>query len=633
VLCTAIYGQVYHHEFLNFDDNEYVTENPHVNVGLSRDNALWAFTSLFTGNWHPVTWLSHMLVVQLFGLKPGAHSLVNVAFHAANSSLLLWVLMRMTGNFWRSWFIAAVFAVHPLHVESVAWISARKDVLSAFFGLLAILFYLGYVRRPSLGRYSLVFASLVLGLLAKPVLVTWPFVFLLLDYWPLQRLGPGRPSGGRRSLSTSSSSIFARVLEKLPLLGASLVFSGLALFSQRSTGAIVDFGRLPIGDRAGSALVAYCRYLLKTVWPSNLTVFNPHPNRGLGITLILAAGLLLLVVTVFVLRPKAQRFLIVGWLWYLGTLVPMIGFVQVGGQFIADRYMYLPIFGLLLAATWGFAPLLRKRPHQHLAVFSLVVVVGALAFASYRQVGFWKDSITLFSRNLEIAKDNYIGHYNLGNAYFQKGRHQRAIDHYQEAARIAPRFSRAYSALGYTYAVEKRYQEALIALERAVELNERDLLSLTTLGFVLVAAGSYDRATAVYERALVLDPAHLDALLGIGYASEMKGHPEVAERHYSSAVQRNPGSAAARFRQASLHARHGRTQEAISEYLIVLNINPTLFEAQNNIANAYARLGRYDDAVRHYREALKLSPADREVRMNLERAEASLRPRQPGSGH
>jgi tetratricopeptide (TPR) repeat protein len=435
VLATvAVYHPVRNNDFIDFDDPQYVVENKNIQNGLTPEAIKWAFTTTHAYNWHPVTWLSHLLDCRLFGLNPAGHHLTSVVFHMANALLLFAVLRRMTGATWRSAFVAALFALHPLHVESVAWVSERKDVLSTFFWLLTMWFYVGYTRQPKPVAYLLVVAAFALGLMAKQMLVTLPLVLLLLDYWPL-----GRFAGWQKNSQVENT--FGRCFaEKLPLLALSAAASIIVLYVQSKAALVRSVHQIPIGFRFANALLAYVRYIGKMFWPVNLGILYPYPLTEPPLWRFAAAGLLLLGVTAAVFRfSRNRRWLVVGWLWYLGTLVPVIGMVQVGLQAMADRYSYVPLIGLFIIIAWAAPELTERLRYREIVLtVSAVAVLAVLSVLACRQVSFWKDSITLFAHTVAVTKGNDIMHYNLGRLLLDRGDTEGAIYHWAEAVRIKP---------------------------------------------------------------------------------------------------------------------------------------------------------------------------------------------------
>jgi tetratricopeptide (TPR) repeat protein len=459
--------------FLQFDDNDYVTENPAVRQGLTWAAVRLAFGATHAANWHPLTWLSHMLDVSLFGLDPGPHHAVNVLLHAANAAILMLALSRLTGSTWRSAAVAALFAVHPLHVESVAWISERKDVLSTLFGFLMLWAYARHAERPGPGRVALVALMLALSLLAKQTWVTAPFLLLLLDFWPLRRVEGLVPAPEQPGPSVPRLSPARLVLEKLPLLALSAASSAMAIVAQGRWGAIQSAAELPLGARLANATISCVRYLGKTFWPSSLAAFYPYPAGGPSPGLGIAAAALLAALTALALwRARRLPWLAVGWLWFLGTLVPVIGIVQVGAQAMADRYTYVPLVGLFVAVVWSVAALARaagERARWPVAVAGGVAVALLAALAS-RQLSYWRDQETLFRHALAVTEGNGRAQYLLSQALIVEGDLGEASAHALESVRLEPNNARYHKNLGYVLYRLGRVDEAVAAFERAVAL-------------------------------------------------------------------------------------------------------------------------------------------------------------------
>jgi len=467
----AAYGAVGNHEFVSYDDPKFVME-PHVKDGFSVAGVRWALTALQASNWHPITTLSHMLDCELFGTDwPGGHHLTNVLLHAVNSSLLFLLFLRMTGAFWRSALVAAVFALHPVHVESVAWVAERKDVLSTAFWLSCILAYVEYTRVGLRRYYALCLLALALGLMAKPMLVTAPFLLLLLDYWPLGRLAPV-PAANEAAADSRRAArpLGALLVEKLPMLLLVALLSAITLGAQRVSGNNISV------DGLRNALVAYARYLGKSFWPTDMAVFYPY-RADLPDAVVLGAGLLLLAITAGVVVLHRQRYLTVGWLWFLGTLFPVIGFVRVGSHALADRYLYIPMTGLLVMVIWGVADLLgrfdagARRGGLAAAIVAAAAVVGLFLWLTPQQVAKWKDSRTLYSHALAVTEDNALAHYNLGVELEKVGETDAAIDHFRETIRVEPGFARAYNNLGVALASQARFDEAVEQFQRALRFE------------------------------------------------------------------------------------------------------------------------------------------------------------------
>jgi hypothetical protein len=492
-VCTLlVYYQVQGFDFVNLDDYDYVLNNPNVRYGISLEGIVRAFTQPYAFNWHPLTWISHMVDAELFGLNPGAHHLSSLLFHLANTLLLFHLLRRLTHALWRSALVAALFAFHPLHVESVAWISERKDVLSTLFFLLAILAYLRYTERPDRKRYLLTLLVFALGLMAKPMVVTLPFVLLLLDLWPLRRRDRSPAGLG---------------MEKIPFLLLSAASSVLTLAIHLGGGSVVSAS--PLGVRLINALFSYVLYLLRTFWPAHLSCYYPHPEEALGIWHLGGSILLLgMIAAAAIATFRKAPFLLVGWLWFLGTLVPVIGLVQTGGQGSADRYTYIPLIGLFLAVSWGGSALFDRIKA---GVVWRSIIAGAALFAlalvSWIQIGYWKDSFTLFERELAVSDRKQYAHFHLGNAYSYHRQPGRAIFHYAEAVRLDPRYGDARYNLAATLTEVGDLTEAKNHYRLLLQQEPFHLKALNNLGILLLSEGKEDEALIYLKRALEVNPA------------------------------------------------------------------------------------------------------------------------------
>lgn len=493
-LALVVFLPVRGFEFVNYDDPTYVADNPVVRAGLTWHGFTWAFGTFLSGNWHPLTWLSLMADVALFGVDPAGHHLVNVALHAANAALVFLVLARATGQRWRSALVAALFAVHPLHVESVAWISERKDLLSAFFGLLAVGAWVAYARRPSTGRYLAVAAALAAGLACKPMLVTLPVAFLLLDRWPLRRAAPAR----------------ALLLEKAPLLLLSVASSAVTFVAQRSGGAVSSLGSVGVGARLANAVLSYGTYLARTVWPAGLAVVYPHPAltpAGMPWALVALSAVALLAISGFVAwQWSARPSLAAGWLWYLLTLVPVIGLVQVGPQGLADRYSYLPLIGIFVAIAWAIPDAAGRPARRTLAVGGALLAIAAAATAARVQTQYWRDSVTLFRRALAVTRDNATAQRNLGIAYLERRQYGPGIAALRESLRLMPGDAWAWMDLGVALSTTGDDAAAGRAFREAVRLRPDDGEVLFNFGVFSATVGETATARAVYARLLPLRP-------------------------------------------------------------------------------------------------------------------------------
>lgn len=543
----GVYADVVHFEFLTWDDPLYVTKNAQVQAGLGLEGVRWAFTTGHAGNWHPVTWLSHMLDVTLFGVTPAGPHAVNVALHVLNALLLLWVLHRMTGDPGPSALTAALFALHPLHVESVAWIAERKDVLSTFFALLAVAAYVSYARRGGVLRYAAVALALALGLMSKAMVVTLPCVLLLLDYWPLRRMrlpfgldsDPELPAGIRVPRTASIAMLFA---EKLPLLALS---AGLSIATHAMQTIALRYGDpIGLGDRVTNAIVAYGWYVMKTLWPSGLGLLYSHPNMAGGTpwtaVQVTAAAALLLAAAACVVFARRRRALTVGILWFVGTLVPVIGLVQVGMQAFADRYTYLPLIGLFIAVSWEGKALVDRlavwrRGARTVAVVVCAAVLAGFAITARTQVATWRDSRTLFTHSLAVWPGNATMHYSLGRVLWAAGDTAGAIANYRETIRIMPTYGGALLSLGSSLYLMGRSAEALEPLEAAVVVLPSKANSHFYLAATNAALGNYDKAIESYRVAISIDPGRAVFRQGIGQALMGAGRYAEARAEFAEA--------------------------------------------------------------------------------------------------
>jgi Flp pilus assembly protein TadD len=509
-----VFWQVRNFNFVGYDDDRYIFENQHVISGLTFDSIKWAFTA--AGHiyfWHPLTWLSHILDWQLYGNNAGGHHITNLIFHIANILLLFIVLRQLTGKLWQSAFVAALFALHPLHVESVVWIYERKDVLSTFFWFLTIWAYLRYVKLPGVWRYLLVVAFLALGLLSKPMLVTLPFLLLLLDYWPLDRLSLKIDKAGKKH------SLPYLLLEKVPLFVMVLVSCIIVFNNQKSIGAMGLMENHSLFVRLANTFISYMQYIIKMIWPSRLAVFYPYPLNVSVLYAVISAAVLL-TVTILVLRfAKLHRYLVTGWFWYLGTLIPVIGIVQVGLQAYADHYTYIPYIGLFIMLAWGLPQLLSNWPQRKIALgAAMVIVLTTLGICAHKQTSYWKNSITLFSHALEVTQNNYIAYNNIGLAYGNLGRVSQAIEDFSQAIKIKPDYSEAHYNLGLAYFSLGRGTEAIEAYKQAIRLKPDYTLAYSNLGVAYSGQGRWPEAIETFKQAINIKPDSAEAHANLGYA-------------------------------------------------------------------------------------------------------------------
>ncbi len=555
VATVLVYYPVHTHPFANFDDGPYVYANPHVRAGLSWDTVKWAFTSFGpvtpdVPDWHPLTWLSHALDTQIFGLDPAGPHYENLFLHVLNVVLLFWMLQQATGFAGRSAMVAALFALHPINVESVAWISERKNLLSMAFFLLALAAYRWYVRRPQVGRYILVAGLFTLGLMAKPQVITLPFVLLLWDYWPLERMFPGSQGA---SSETRTSVVFPQktfswlALEKLPLFALAAASAVVTMKSQLAIGSIDN--RMSLSLRLGNAVVSYVRYLGKAFWPSRLALFYPHPGTSLEAWQVFAALVVLLAISGLVIVERRRRYPLVGWLWFLGTLVPMIGLVQLNRQAMADRYAYLSFIGLFLLVCWGVADFAKQwRLSPVWLRGASVAALLVLAALTYRQLGFWEDNFTLWSHALEVTRGNYMAEDIVGSTLMDKGYPDAALPHFQAAKEMNPEDPSAYMSIGaydqqhgdLRQAIEE-YQKAITLTDGAVRQN-RWVRSTTfaRMGSAYRQLGDFEQARQNFRKALEIDPNQAEVWLALGIVSQLSGDPTGAIQAYSQGIKIQP---------------------------------------------------------------------------------------------
>jgi len=521
VTIWGVYGQVASHQFLIYDDRTYVAENSIVLQGLTWQNVQWALTAFHDANWFPLTWLSHMLDVQLFGWQPMGHHLVNVAIHSLNAVLLFLVLARMTASPWQSAAVAAIFALHPLRVESVAWVAERKDVLSSLFWLLTMFAYCRYVKRAGIIPYLIMLSLFVCGLLSKPMLVTLPFLLLLLDYWPLQRIDRLSPVDATQPFPLVS--IGRAIGEKLPMVLLAVASSIVTFIAQQRGGTVSSFESDTILANLGNALVSYVVYLYKLLWPVNLAVFYPF-DAEYPLWQPLLAGLALVVVTLLVLRQLRLRpYLPLGWFWYLGTMVPVIGFIKVGAHAYADRYTYIPLIGITIMLVWLLAEYAQQWRHRSilLAVVTVLTVL-ACTLLTYRQLGHWRNSITLFRHTLTVTSNNWIAHNNLAAELIKWGCFAEAAEHLQEAIRIKPDYASAYANQGILYTNSRQPEQAIEAFRNAISFDPNSVAALYNLGTLQAGQRELRGAYETYDRLRALDERQAEALLGMIRHAERK---------------------------------------------------------------------------------------------------------------
>ncbi|MEY2495489.1 MAG: protein O-mannosyl-transferase [Verrucomicrobiota bacterium] len=573
-LTWLVFGQTLRHGFVNYDDPSYVYENPTVIKGLTLEGLKWAFTHSHARNWHPLTTLSHVLDCQLFGVEPGGHHFTNVLLHTVTVLLLFFLLWQMTGAYWRSAFVAAIFAIHPLRVESVAWVAERKDVLSGLFFVLTLAAYVRYVRKRTITHYSMVALFFALGLMSKPMLVTLPLVLLLVDYWPLGRFAQSR------SNRSQSRTLLPLLVEKVPLLVLSAASCLVTFLVQKSGGAQTE--PLPLTWRIGNALTAYVTYIWQMIWPINLAPIYPHPEGGLPAWLVVGAMLILLIVTgTAFLRRRKNPYVLTGWLWYLGMLVPVIGIVQVGAQGWADRYTYLPQIGLYVLVTWTLADVTAGwRYRRELLGAGGALAVAALGWTAWVQTGFWRNSETLWTHTLAVTTENEVAHNNLGEVLDKRDQIDEALSHYEKALEIR------------SHKQTSRY-DFLLALTHS------------NLGTVLRRKGLLNDAIDHYRKAVELQPDYAEGYFGLGGALTEKGWLDGAIDAFRKALTLEPEYAGAYIGLGTALLRAGRPVEAIVQYQKALELAPQALVALNNLAWVYATSA--DPSIRNGPKAVLLA--------------------------
>ena len=597
-LATFIaFEQVRLNEFVNYDDDEYVTENPNVNRGLTSESIKWAFTAPHVANWHPLTSLSHMLDCQAFGLNPAWHHLVSLLFHIANTLLLFAVFKRMTGAVWCSGFVAAAFALHPVHVESVAWVSERKDVLSAFFWFLTMWAYVRYTERPGLKRYVPIVLFFALGLMAKPMVVTLPFVLLLLDFWPLGRLS-------KRAL-----------LEKIPLFILAAVSSVVTFVVQQSAGAVIEQGNiLALNIRIANAFVSYPGYIVKMIYPAVLAPLYPHPGHNLLMWQPIVSFLILAGVTAGVIySARRRRYLMVGWLWFIGTLVPVIGLIQVGSQGMADRYTYLPSIGFFIIVAWGISDFFANRRYRKMVLgVSAVAVLVVLLLCTRAQVKHWQNNLALFGHALAVTENNYIMHNNYGNALRKNGQLEEAVVHFNKALRINPKYLNARDNLSQTFMSLGRFEEAVTSFSELLLLYPKHLNAINNLGIALQKQGKIAQAVEQWKKAVQLKPNHPNANFNLGLAMREQGKYDAAIKHFNGALRARKDWPKAHYYLGEIYYRQNKLELTVAHWTEMVKLKPNSAEVLGNLAwilatSADTKIYNPADAVKFAQRACELT--------------------------
>jgi tetratricopeptide (TPR) repeat protein len=632
VVTLLVYLPVRTHEFVRYDDDVYVTNNPDVQSGLTAQNIKWAFTTGYASNWHPLTWLSHQLDCALFDGNSAAHHSVNVLFHIANTVLLLIILNRITKRpavsivepFWPSAFVAALFALHPLHVESVAWVAERKDVLSTFFWFLTMLAYTRYAEKPSVFRYIVTLVLFALGLMSKPMLVTLPFVLLLLDYWPLDRI---------RNLKKA-------VIEKVPFFILAAISSIITYAVQQKGGAMVA---VPLNERLANAVCSYLAYIGKMFWPINLAVLYPYPAAGISASKVVLCAIVLILITILIIYfGRRHKYFIFGWLWFIGTLVPVIGIIQVGSQSLADRYTYVPLIGLFIIIAFAAADLFPKIASRKIVLAALAgVILLACTITTSIQLRYWKNSLTLFEHTLAVTENNNVILNNYANILNSLGRSAQAVEYLEKAAKARPNSPQIRNNLGEALKKLGLPDKAIEQYQTALKLDSSFDVARFNIGVALFDKGDYDAAieqfkiyigpdvnlaqdTAImpgkdrFQNILHLKPDAGNAFSHIGFALARKGNPAEAVRYYNIALQFDPNDVISHGRLALALATLGRIDEAIDQCRIVLKARPDDAEMHSNLGILLESKGQIEQASESYKKAVKIDPNSTKARDRLD---------------
>ena len=647
VTCFA-FAQILNNGFINYDDNGYVTKNNHIRSGISVETIIWSFESFEQSNWHPFTWISHAIDCSIFGLDARYHHAMNLLLHLLSSIILFYLLERITRSMWQSAFVAIVFAIHPLHVESVAWIAERKDVLSGLLWMMTIYAYIAYRQTPTTGKYLITLSIFVFGLLAKPMLVTLPFVLILLDYWPIKYLKLSTNKKGN-----NLSSLAQNIRDKIPFFLLSLISSIITYIVQQHGGSMAESDSLSFQDRVSNAIVSYTKYIWKTILPIDMAIFYPHPGSNVALLEICISTLILTIITTFVWKQRFQQpYLIVGWLLFIGMLIPVIGLVQVGLQAMADRYIYLPIIGLSIMTAWGVPTLIQRlQSSRYILTGLFLIVTVAMLLTTRVQVQYWKDSITLFNHALAVTSNNHLAHNNLGVELADSGKHTEAVAHLREALRIRPNeilihsnLARSLVALGerrealdhYNWilnrvtedpllhrrigdvlADEGRTNEAISHYIEAIKLDSTDLSSRYKLALLYTQQLKFDEGKNQCMFLLKFEPRNSKAHEVLGIIAGKQQLNEEAFKEFFEAIRYDSMNADAYNDLGILYERIGKSDEAFETFQKAVYINPQHFEAQSNLGSALVKKGQYPEAVVHWIRAFELNPTSVDVRSNL----------------
>ena len=613
VSTLAVFWQLSHYNFISLDDNVYVTENSYIQSGITLDGIRWAFTTTHAEFWHPLTWLSLMFDYQLYGLNAGGYHLTNIILHIMSTLLLFWLFNRITGAIWRSAFIAGLFALHPLHVESVAWIAERKDVLSTFFWMLTLCLYAYYTEKPDTKKYLLVLLSFVCGLMSKTMVVTLPVVMILLDYWPLNRFqSPGRTDIARLSDQNFSEN---KILDFIPLWQLrekfvfflfSAVFSIVTLYAQYNPTA----QRYPLGPRIANAPVAFMTYMEKTFWPHDLTVLYPFSTQ-IPIWKVWGSFVLLFVLSAIIIEAaKRLPYFFVGWFWFVITLLPVIGIVQIGGgHTVADRYTYIPLIGIFIIVAWGIPSLIKNEAiRKNILMPTGIVILAILSVLTWYQCGYWANSIKLFDRTLRLTENNYFAHSAFGLALFDEGKTQEAMDHYNQALSINSEYAGVYSNRGNAYAKLGQYQRAIEDYNEAIRLMPKYAPAYVNRGLSYARLSRLDQAIDDYNEAIRLKPTYIEAYNARGNAYARMGNDQLAIEDFNMIIRLKPDYVKAYNNRGTVYTKLNQPLKAIEDYNKAINLKPDFAEAYYNRGNAFSEQRNNQQAIADYNNAIRINP-------------------------
>jgi len=652
------FGRIPGNDFVNYDDDILITENSHIQTGINAESIKWAFTNSSVEYWHPLAWLSIMLDWRLFGANASGHHLESLLWHLGSAILLFLFLSKATGALWPSAFAAALFALHPLRVESVAWAAERKDVLSVFFGMATLYAYAYYVEKPQISKYFICLILFVLSLMSKLTLVTLPCVLLLLDYWPLGRWQKAstpdsvpvlvdKGTGKKKSIKLKAESsvdkkitkpvqsgrqVIGNLLwEKVPFFFLALSLGIMGIWQAQKDRLFISLQQNPFFDRIMNAIVSYVSYLGKTFWPIDLAVFYPYPDAPPLWQFLGALLIFLLISAVVILYIRKLPFLFVGWFWYLGVLFPVIGLMQAGVQTMADRYTYFPSIGIAIMLTWGVGYLLPKEKLRKIIIIPAAIILAALTFLTWQQCGYWKNSISLFNHVLRATKDNYVAHINLGVALFAEGKNEEAIHHFLESIEINPYISNTHLNLAHALVIQGRIEEAIAQYLAVIKINPDKEEAHSNLGVVLATQGKKladqgkksaaqrmnEEAIAQYLAVIKINPDKEEAHSNLGVVLAAQGRNEEAIAHYLAAIKINPNYDNAYYNLANLYIKQGKIAEAIDNYVQAIKINPDHFDAHFNLADVFVQQSKIDQAIEHFREAVRINPSSFKALNNL----------------